>query len=164
MQVCYNKVMKIKERAYCAGIIDGEGTISITARHQWTGNHAYLVRCVSKSVRVTNTDLRLLEWLQQTTGYGKVTKLWQNPNPKYDRFRASNIKPLYAWAIWGKNIKPFLRAILPYLVVKHRHAELMLESLALSWQRGDGKAYAEPIWQRQLEINNEFRVLNKRGL
>jgi hypothetical protein len=160
--------MNIAERAYCAGIVDGEGTISISANSQQTkirkDGKIKITKQVSKVIRVANTDLRLLEWLAKITGYGKVTKLYQNPNTKYDRFRKGNIKPLYSWAIFGFNIKSFLVEIIPYLVIKKRHAELMLESINLSWKRGRGNGYSPEVWEKQLSIISEIRTLNKRGI
>lgn len=156
--------MNNAERAYSAGILDGEGTISASARVQWLKRDKIWVRVVSKTVRVTNTDMRLLDWLQETTGCGKISKLWQNPNPKYERFRRGNIKPLYAWTLYPVEIKPFLGEIRKYLVLKGKQADLMIESLYLSKHRGSGKAYTDEVWQRQLEIHKEFRVLNQRGI
>lgn len=167
--------MNITECAYCAGIIDGEGTISISVHEQLGRRRNNIVfpnqklKQVSKVIRVCNTDIRLLEWLANITGYGKVTKLYQNPSTKYDRFRKGNIKPLYSWAIWGFNIKSFLMEISPYLVIKKRHSELMLESIKLSWNRGNrgkgaGYFYTPEVWEKQLKIVSEIHELNKRGI
>lgn len=157
--------MKEVEKAYCAATLDCEGTISISiTEKRWIAHHTYQVKSSYKVIRVTNTDLRLLEWLRQVTGFGKISRLWQNPSPKYDRFRKGNVKPLYGWAIWGNDIKRFLIAIMPYLIIKHRHAELMLESIELSWHRGKGVAYSEEVWQRQVSIGKELSKLNKRGI
>ncbi len=152
------------ERAYCAGIVDGEGTISMHIGKQvskYTGN---TVISMVRLVRVTNTNLGLLEWLQKTTGYGNISKLWQNPHSQYDRFRKGNVKPMYAWTVSGKNMVDFLTQIKSYLIIKPELADLLLESLGLARKRGDGAAYSQGILARQKEIRERVKQINQRGI
>jgi hypothetical protein len=53
------------EAAYIAGLIDGEGTISLTRKHK--NEHRQLV------VSISNTELALLEYAFSTIGVGKIT-------------------------------------------------------------------------------------------
>lgn len=47
------------EKAYIAGIIDGEGSIMLTKFHK----NQYPSPCVS----ISSTDMELLEWIKHTT-------------------------------------------------------------------------------------------------
>lgn len=144
--------MNETEKAYVAGIIDGEGTISITHYR-----HAGQKINITKTIRVVGTDIRLLEWLKSRTGLGVIRPLL------LDVLAHPNNKPQYSWSPTGKGRKAFLIDILPYLVLKRRQAELMLESLELSKHRGNGKYYSEEILKRQVEIKGELNTLNHRG-
>ena len=146
-----------------AGIIDGEGTISMSLSTQVSSAGREVVQ-ISRNMRVTNTDIRLLEWLRDTTGLGKVSQLWQNPNTIYDRFRKGNIKPLYAWSVYGMGMRILLRQLVRYLLVKKPQAILLMESLSLVRKRGNGRAYSERVLVRQWEIGSEIKRLNKRGV
>ena len=127
---------------------------------------------ISHKVSVSNTDTKLLQWLVDTTGLGAIKPQWQNPSPKQERFNSRNIKPLFVWALWATGIRQLLPQILPFLVCKRRHAELMLESVDLTKRRvgreyaGKGKGYPlnEEAKQRRREIASEMKQLNQRGI
>ena len=51
--------------AYVAGLVDGEGTITLTAQHR--GEKRRLV------VAISNTDRSLLEFVRQIVGAGRIT-------------------------------------------------------------------------------------------
>lgn len=154
--------MKKIEGAYCAGIIDGEGCISLTIHRQLT-KYGWKDQVCHK-VYVANTNKRLLEWLVEITGLGKVKKYSQSKSTKWERFDSAKIKPLFVWAIWGNGIRQFLPQILPYLVIKQEHAELMLESLKVTGGQGYGSHLTEEQKQRRREIADRMKELNKRGL
>ena len=156
--------MKNTEKAYIAGIIDGEGTISMTMGKQRSPKGEGVFEAIKKTVRVCNTNLGLIEWLHEKVGAGYVSLLYQNPNSKYDRFRKGNVKPLYAWSIHGRDIPILLKLVKPYLLIKKELASLALESTYWSWHRGDGSKYAPGVLQKQREICAKMHQLNKRGI
>lgn len=57
--------MSSVDAANLAGLIDGEGTISLARIHQ--GQNRQLV------VTISSTELALLEWTKKATGVGKIT-------------------------------------------------------------------------------------------
>ena len=63
----YKKVKKLKKEdaAYIAGIIDGEGTITLSVKQKGGTEHL--------AVTVSNTELPLLLYLSKVIGAGKVT-------------------------------------------------------------------------------------------
>ena len=83
---------------YIAGLFDGEGCISITAGH--------FIR-----ISITNCNQEVLELVQQTLGYGKV-RLKSSKSKCYD-FRIDN----------RVDIKRFLQAVSPFLIVKKEKAK-----------------------------------------
>lgn len=113
--------MSEAEKSYLAGIIDGEGTISIYrfSRKGATSTHHMLV------IVVATTTPRLMVWLRRRFG-GSFTA--RTPKPPRRKF--------WRWVIYQENAGQVLRACLPYLIVKSRHARLGLKFLA---ERGEAQ-------------------------
>lgn len=92
--------MECWESAYIAGIIDGEGSISLTRMHGGENRRP----CIS----IASTDLELLVYIQALTG-GKINnKKNYNPDKHKDSYTL-NIKKKEAVLSLLKNIKPYLR-------------------------------------------------------
>ena len=92
--------------AYTAGIIDGEGHISLVRRSD--------TETVRVEVAVTNTNEWLCQWLKMQFG-GRI-RIMKEAKPTW--------KTPYRWVIDGKKASQFLGLILPYLNLKRPHAEL----------------------------------------
>jgi hypothetical protein len=108
------------EIGYIAGLVDGEGSISIIENKQNRNRtyHAQIVIC--------NTDPELMRWLEQRLGQ---LVGWQAgvPSPKYpDR----PVKPMGKWVAAGQCAAALCRVLLPHLTIKQRKAELVLELIA----------------------------------
>ena len=99
--------------AYVAGIIDGEGSISMF-RISSKDKPRYAMRVV-----VGITDPWLPQFLKMRFG-GSVWLAKRN-NPKH--------KDCWFWQLSAKKAAPFLLSIVPYLCLKRPQAEL-----ALQWQ------------------------------
>jgi len=100
--------------AYIAGLLDGEGNIAIHCgkhrrKYGIAMNHALVVR-------VSSTDLALLEWLKGVAG-GRISRT----RNKGER------RPCYNWAMSGWPANRFLLAVSPYLRMKKAAAQLALE-------------------------------------
>jgi hypothetical protein len=72
-----------------------------------------------------------------------------------------NHKPSYCWQTSCKKLEPILEAIRPYLVIKKKQCELLMEKQHYH-KRYAWNQIPEEIWVRFKEIYNELRVLNKR--
>jgi hypothetical protein len=107
------KPLSEAQKAYIAGIIDGEGSITIYAN---TGNYCYF------EVTVTNTNIKLINWLKETTGLGKISK--------DKRHSKLSKKECYKWRVRRKeeNLQ-LLKQIAPYLICKKEKAEKVLSHL-----------------------------------
>ena len=107
--------MNDTERAYIAGIIDGEGSLMVYPFKSKDGYTIYQAR-----LTVGNTKKELIDYLEKTTGIGRV-RVSHTPRGK----------PFYYWALHGNNIRKFLPGILPYLLLKRKQAGLLLEYLSI---------------------------------
>ena len=123
---------------YAAGFFDGEGCITfiLTADQR----RPTTLR-TAPWVTVGNTNRQVLESLQNWWG-GRLEEAYKNERP--------NRKQVWRWAP-GKRaeMESFLKAVLPFLIVKRQHAELMLEFLTLP-----------RMSPRKIEIALEVRKLN----
>ena len=141
------------ESAYIAGIIDGEGNVSIFWTNSW---------CIS--VRVSNTDRRLMDWLVKTVGYGYI----QTKRPG-----AGNHKPCLAWDVKNGQAIDLLAQVRPWLVLKHRQSEIAeaFWHLRAAEKTAVHAATGRLKWKmpRQLtgpahELLSEIHLLNRRGV
>lgn len=128
------------EIAYLAGIIDGEGNISVSRCLRKTrDSYLYSVRLV-----VTNTRPDLIEWIRGRFG-GRV----QVKSPPTARHRAA-----YRWTVDGRRARPILTQVYPYLVLKSHQARIALAYLNL---RG---LHVPTV---RAELWEQMRALNLRG-
>ena len=100
--------------AYLAGFIDGEGSIGTTrtgARRQVVGR-----------LTITNTDLAMLKMLQAKYG-GSITRQPRSANPEW--------KPYCAITWTNRGALRVLEAVLPYLIIKRRQAELCIRLIRM---------------------------------
>ena len=136
--------MKLAERAYVAGIIDGEGTITLVKKH---GNNLH-----SPEITVANTSLELLLWLQQRIGgliKKKVRKMAQH-------------RQAYTWVIRDNRVLSLLQEIGSLLLIKRRHAELLMQRYKACTPR-NGK-YTSELLEKKQELVAEIRKLNSRQI
>jgi hypothetical protein len=100
------------ERAYLAGIVDGEGSIMVQrSMSRSSGNHYFPV------IKVANTDRNLIDWLKS------------NVNDKTAGYRSrlhEGCKDVYHWIIASNEAIALLKTIRPYLVVKGQQADVVL--------------------------------------
>ncbi len=116
------------EKSYLAGLIDGEGSVTITKRMRWatTGTYQYNLQVI-----VSNTSLKLLGWLKQKLpGAGSYTH--NRFSEAHPHWRLS-----FTFQLNGKGAWEFLKLIEPYLVIKKEQAVLGIEfGLTKGFQQG----------------------------
>lgn len=144
------RLQKIKgmtelEAAYLAGIIDGDGSLTLTHRKR---NAVRGWENIEPHMNISNTSQSLMSHLSQMLGA-----------PFYivkDR-RSRNWKQHFIISISAfVELDALLTRIIPYLIVKRRRAEIMLE---LVKRRLSKKPYTE----EDRKLLREFRRLNRRG-
>jgi hypothetical protein len=128
------------EKAYLAGIFDGEGTIGY---YDFRNRH-------ESTVMITNADPRLMNWIMDTIGYGNVHTV------KKGYTRRKHV--VHHWRISNKpRVKEFLEAIYPYLIVKRDQAELLLSLWNLE-NPGKNKITSE-VKSRRDQVVNKLKLL-----
>ncbi|HDY67880.1 MAG TPA: hypothetical protein ENH85_08835 [Candidatus Scalindua sp.] len=95
--------------AWCAGIIDGEGSIFL--------EKAKIRKQHRPSVTVANTDYRIILKLKEVLGGGiLLTKRRDRPNHL----------PCWTWYSKGRSVASVLEKVTPFLVSKKEKAEVIL--------------------------------------
>jgi len=112
------------EKAYAAGLFDGEGCVCVYMRKSGTA-HGRKDRALRTNLIITGTDLRPLQWLQERW-QGSV-KIW-TPRP--------NHKAVGAWRVFSNQADIFARDIRPYLLVKAEQLDLWMEARKMMYSPG----------------------------
>jgi len=97
--------MEPTDLAYLAGIIDGEGYFMVTTKSRTFG------------LRVAVIDACLIDWLHDHFGGCRSVG-----------GRSTSDNQVYTWTLQRQSaLLPVLRGMLPFLVIKRRQAEAMIE-------------------------------------
>ena len=96
----YKKVRKLSivQRSYIAGIIDGEGSITLTVKQKGGTRHL--------AVSISSTDWALLQYVKQVIGAGKIIA---------KRTYKPHHKPAYTYTIFNRQALSVLRQVVPHL-------------------------------------------------
>lgn len=104
------RLLSVAEAAYLAGLIDGEGTVTLSRKH--AGDMRQL------AVSISNTELPILELALLSVGAGKLTRKATT--------KASH-SPSYTYAVWNRHALALLAQIEPYMTsYKRKRARLAL--------------------------------------
>jgi hypothetical protein len=147
------------ELAYAAGIIDGEGWIGMSvyvpppdSRKQ----KSTVFQCV---VCVGMKEPEVVIWLQEKFG-GNVHSY------EPGRYNSSGV---HQWRLTAGQAAEFCRQVRPYLKMKHRQAQLLVEyreDPRLDHTRHGGHGVRTP--EAEVAVKHEYKtafgVLNKRGV
>lgn len=147
----------VADVAWCAGIVDGEGYISVTTQTERVSKACggYPRRPNWRlEVGVNNTDLRMLRKLQDCFGGNKI-QLCSNRNLK------PGYKKLYSWKSHGQAARPFLEAILPYLICKKEQAEVALLFIDTIINKGPRIKTDDATLALRKEMFDSLRALKK---
>src|ERR1700722_8956222 len=99
------------EAAYVAGIIDGEGTITLTRTHRGENRRPV--------VSISGTELPLLSYVQSVVGAGRITG---------KMCTREHHSPSFAYCITGRQALRLLERIHPFLrTYKSKRARLLLD-------------------------------------
>ena len=143
------------DKAYIAGIIDGEGTIGIWKNHQGLQPGRRTPSFVLR-VRVKMTTEFIVRWLHSSCGgrFYTTNKVQENH------------KPIYDWSIAGREAVKFLKEIYPYLKLKGPQAELAFKFVdTMQWTQGwMAKPLTKEVVEKRENLRSQMLILNKRGL
>lgn len=105
--------MTSEEKAYIAGIIDGEGSIMLLKFH----NNQFPSPCIS----ISSTTIELLQWIKDVTNIGSIKS-----KKNYNEEKHTNS---FAYTIKYNDVINLLVEIEPYLVIesKKKRARLIIK-------------------------------------
>lgn len=148
---------------WLAALIDGEGSVMLgkrvySRREKPKRNDHYRAAVV-----ICGTDVRLLEALVVNTGVMRIYSHRVNGDPRSPRKRQQ-----WTWRLGADDIRLWLPAIRPYLVIKGEQADLVLEALQIKERLDPSTKGFKVIWRSKLverlsEIYEAVRALNTRG-
>ena len=140
----------LEDIAYVAGILDGEGCLSLCPNgHQQPDKFC-------EQIRVSNTDKKLIDWLLKTFG-GKHLKRSNSLKGKE--------KPVYNWALYGEKATSFLLIVAPYLKLKKERADILIIHRNLkSPYRFKHNLLPQGVIREIRRLKQEITILNKRGI
>lgn len=149
------KVYNVADLAYLAGIIDGEGCFYIgkVAPNRKDG---YISDHYRGLLKIDNTNKNLIDWLNN---------IFSGTNSATNRYTSSKkfTREVYSWIATGDRLLDLCEQVLPYLVIKKQHCEVMIKfRKSYSQQRiGSTKVSKESLETRQICLE-EIRKLNSR--
>lgn len=126
------------EKGYLAGIIDGEGTITLTRDKEFR----------YPTISVSSTTIEIVNYLKLHFG-GVITK-------KNEQLRNPNWKQAYCWTIVRRKAISLLEEVADYLMEpkKKARAELILKDYIRLTPR-NGK-YSESLREEKHKFEDEF--------
>lgn len=139
------------DAAYIAGIIDGEGCVTLSKKKDPSMRLGYGLR---PHITVVNTNKKLIQFLKDITNLGVVYS---------GQDKKKNSKPHFRWQLWSQQARSFLLEILPYLVLKQKQAQLVLDyTERCAAYAGGPLPKSALLYQERACI--KMRKLNKRGI
>jgi hypothetical protein len=136
------------DRAYLAGIIDGEGCIGVAYRRV-KGK-----RYITPTLQVNNTRQELLEWLYERYGGGVYHRTDTRPTRK----------PSWLWSVAGQKALTAIRDAYPYLLLKVDQADIVLAIKRRTVMHGGVKRMTEADFVENDNVVKLIHALNKRGV
>lgn len=145
--------MKIS-RAYLAGLIDGEGSLSIYRRNSNQTIKPFTFSPVFKIGMTGKSSAEIIRHIHQKYG----GEIWIRD---YD----NGYKPCTMLAIRGKEVLNILKDIFPFLIVKKSQARIIYEYFSGSMSQKKWKSQIMPDHEyiRRMRLYELIRDLNKKG-
>lgn len=138
-------LLSVTDAAYLAGIIDGQGTISLSRKHR-TDNRQL-------AISVSSTERPILEYIQTACGVGKITGK-RNYNSKH--------APSYTYTVCNRQALSLLEQISQYLqrYKKRRCNMILTDYLTLTPRNGK---YTPELAARRIDFEMRFLATKPTG-
>lgn len=133
------------EAAYLAGIIDGDGSLTLSHRRR---NAARGWESIELHISISNTNQSLMSHLSQMLG----APFYSAKDRRNRKWKQHFVISFSAFV----ELNALLTRIIPYLIVKRRQAEIMLELVKRRLSK-------EPYTDEDRKLVRELRRLNRRG-
>ena len=134
--------MTSTQAAYLAGLVDGEGSITLTRRHRKENRHLV--------VSISNTDFDLLKQINLLVGAGRIMN---------KRIYEEHHKPSGEYRIENRQALELIRQLAPFLLTYKAHrADLVLSDYVRLTPRNG--YHTEDIVRERDEFVHKFLALN----
>lgn len=135
------------EAAYLAGLIDGEGNLSIQLiNHKNRPNgKGFILR-----LQIMNTNKDVLLWAKQKIGAGTFYRYPTLQKPYHRR--------LYSLAIYGRTLRWLVPRLLPYSIIKKKELEIMLKAFDLIHVGGQRKRQR---FEEMMQLSQQMKVFHR---
>lgn len=130
------------EKAYIAGIVDGEGTVTLMKHHK---NETPI-----PFISIANNNLKLLQWIKHRCGGLIASKKKYKPQHNNS----------FVWSVRQDRALGFLKETLQYLIIKKPQASLILKKYKAVTHRA-GK-YTPKMLSDKMKLVAKIRELNQR--
>ena len=141
--------MRKEDIIYLAGIIDGEGTISVNIGRKKGTDAPYL----HGQLRVANTNLELINWLVSKFS-GSIIKR---------KKKESYHKQGYEWHLGMHPASEILKKCRAFLIIKKEQAELFIKLADRMKANRSRSLLTDQEKEERKNLIEEFRQLNKKG-
>ena len=133
--------LNLEHVAYIAGLVDGEGTITLTRRKK--GFNRYL------AVTISSTERYLLEYVQKTVGIGNITT---------KKVYSDKHSPSFTFQVFSRQALDLITEITPHLrTYKNKRAQLAITHYKKLTPR-NGKYTPDMLRRREHFIKTFFDV------
>ena len=134
------------EKAYWAGFIDGEGSIMISKHLNKDGFH----KCPTYQVRldVATTNKEIMEKLKSFAKCGWLTKRV---------FKKENQKDAFYWGCKADKAINFLKELLPYIKLKRKQIELVIEFQTNKNSPNKTGGKLRPLSKKEIDYRENMR-------
>ena len=120
------------DAAYIAGLINGEGTVTLTRKHANEHRQA--------AVTISSTERQLLEFALEKCGVGKITNKCRSH---------ANHLPSFTYAVYNRQALGLLEQVQPYLLSYKRQRSALLLSHYLRLTPRNGKYTKQLLTERR---------------
>lgn len=120
----------VGERAYAAGLFDGEGCVQLYMRVS-TMRSGRKNNALRTALSVSNTDLRPLYWLQER--YGGRLSIDPRHTQKSDNHKR---RPVARWIVFSDEADVFAQDIYPFVIIKREQLSIWMEARKIMYRRG----------------------------
>lgn len=136
--------MENETAAYIAGFLDADGCIGVyhNGNEKWTTNLSF-----------SNVKREILDFIKSELGEGSL----YNAPPR------ENCRLVYTLRMGGAAAARAVNGLLPFIRLKKRQAELLLEFQELKENHSIGHRLSLIEKEKRQEIVDEIKILNKRG-
>jgi len=142
--------MKEMEAIWLAGVLDCDGHIGMFRRSSNGVKNAVSPHYHRPVVQISQTKRELIDRVCEIVGSGKV----------YGK-KEEGKSNLYHYRMREKGLVRVLEAIIPYLILKKRQAQLLLKFC--NRKTYNGRRIADEEYARREAIHTELAILNRKG-